>query len=166
MAAAVESMRNIPTYTEAARAAGVGVDAIRRATKRDEVFAVAMHDAREEGLDHLEETIILRARSGQPLVKTVVREFTDGTKETTTTTERHISDNLAMFYLKRWRPEYRDSYRIEQTGANGGPIRIEQEAKIADAVGLFDAEVVRLAAAGEAGEATPAGSGQRRSSGS
>jgi len=31
--------------------------------------------------------------------------------ETTVTEENHISDIVAMFMLKRWRPEYRDSYR-------------------------------------------------------
>jgi hypothetical protein len=41
-----------------------------------------------------------------------------------------------MFYLKRWRPEYRENYRVEHTGAKGGPIRIDTE--------QIDREIQRL----------------------
>jgi hypothetical protein len=129
---AVEAMRTVPSLARAAKACGVHRVTLHRRIQHSESFALAIDQARQEALDTLEETIVLRARTGQPIRKTVVKNLPDGTSETTTTEEQHISDTLAMFYLKRWRPEYRENYRIEHTGANGGPIRIDQERVDAD----------------------------------
>lgn len=158
-AAALEALSVSPTIRNAASRAGVDRRTLQRLIQRDERFALAVHDARENALDSIEETIILRARSGQPVKRTTTKTDKDGgVVETTTVDETHISDNLAMFYLKRWRPEYRDTYRVEQSGPGGGAIQVDVEVRLADAVGFFDAEVVRLAATGGAGEA-PDGSG-------
>jgi hypothetical protein len=57
----------------------------------------------------------------------------------------HTEPVLAMFYLKRYRPEFRESYRVEQTGKDGGPIRHEVAA-VHEAVADFRAELERLGA--------------------
>ena len=84
--------------------------------QRNEAFAVAVYEAREEALDTLEHVVYLRATTGTPMRKTVTETTSDGKTKTTVTEEQHVSDTLAMLYLKRWRPEYRESYGIELTG--------------------------------------------------
>lgn len=164
MAAAVEAMRVVPNLTEAARAAGVARSTVQRAVQRDEEFAVAMNDAREQALDTIESSLLLRARSGQTLRKRVTKTLADGRQETTEHEEVYLSDSAAFFLLKRWRPEYRDTYRVEQSGPNGGPIQID--ARMADAVGFFDAEVVRLAAGLREGKDPHGGGGEGGHTGS
>jgi hypothetical protein len=145
-AGALESLRMSPSISAAGRTIGISRVTIHRLMQKDEAFALAVHDAREEALDTLEEVILARARQGQPVEKIVTKTDADGNVETTITHENHISDTLAMFFLKRWRPEYRESYRIEQSGPGGGPIQIEVEGRLNDAVERFQSEVVRLAA--------------------
>lgn len=146
------ALRHSPNVSAAAKTCDVARSTINRLVQRDEAFAIAAHDAREEALDSLEDVILERAREGQQTVKVVTRTAADGSIETTVTEESHISDTLAMFFLKRWRPEYRESYRIENTGPGGGPIQIEIEGKLNDAVARFESEVVRLAALVDAGD--------------
>ncbi len=129
----------MPSIRRAAEAVGISRVTVHRLQKKDEQFALALHDAREDALDTLEEVMLMRARTGQPITKTVTRTFPDGSKEETVTKDSHLSDTLGMFYLKRWRPEYRDSYRTEVTGPGGGPLQIESVAGI-------DARIAELAA--------------------
>lgn len=146
-AAVLEALTRSPNASYAARAAGIDRSTLTRLIQRDERFAVAVHEAREQALDSLEDSILVRARSGQPTKRTVTKKNAKGeVEEVTEYDDVHLSDTLAMFFLKRWRPEYREAYRIEQSGPNGGPIQMDVEARITDAVGLFEAEVVRLAA--------------------
>ena len=37
---------------------------------------------------------------------------------------QEYSDNLLMFLIKQARPEYRENYRVEHTGAEGAPITV------------------------------------------
>jgi hypothetical protein len=123
----IESMRVVPSIARAARECRVARSTIQKHVQRNESLALAINEARQEALDVLEETILARARQGQTLTKTVTRTFANGGVEVIETTEQHVSDNLAMFYLKRWRPEYRDSWKVEHSGPNGGPIRFDVE---------------------------------------
>lgn len=147
---ALDMLRITPNVTSAARQLGIARSTLNRLIAIDETYKLAVFDAREQALDTLEDVILARARQGQPIRKTVTKTMADGTVETTVTDEAHISDTLAMFFLKRWRPEYRESYRVEQTGPGGGPIQIE--GSLSDAVDRFNAEVVRLAAIAAAGD--------------
>jgi hypothetical protein len=101
--------------------------------------------------DGLEEVLFIRATEGQARTKTVTKTFADGTVETTVTEEQHISDVVAMFLLKRWRPEYRESYRVEGSAPGGGPL--QTGANLDAAVEHFRAEVLRLAGEDGASEA-------------
>jgi hypothetical protein len=62
----------------------------------------------------------------------------------TVTKEMHISDTLLMFYLKRWRPEYRESFRAERRTISGDFSREDDQGKLDRAVEHFRAEVLRL----------------------
>lgn len=135
-AGVIKCMSEVPSLAKAAKQTGVARSTINHWMQKDESLALAINAARQEALDKLEETILQRAREGQKMVKTVRREFSNGTVETITTTESHISDVLAMFYLKRWRPEYRDAYKVEHAGPGGGPIRFD--------VSKVDADISRL----------------------
>lgn len=126
MGPCLAAMQNIPSISRAALTVQVDRSTVHRAMQRYEEFAVAMSMARDVALDNLEATLYLRATAGQAIVKTVRKLNGQGeVVEETTTEERHLSDTLGMFYLKRWRPEYRESFRVEQSGPNGGPIQIE-----------------------------------------
>jgi hypothetical protein len=139
----------LPNQKEAAQKAGVSTSTVSDLARRSEPFMQARDAARDIGLDRLEATAYLRSTVGTPMLKRVVRTRTykDGNVERIVeeTTERHVSDILLMFTLKRWRPEYRERYGIEQSGPDGGPITYAHEEKVDEAVKLFDAEVVRLA---------------------
>jgi hypothetical protein len=122
----LEALSKVPSLTRAADAAGVDRSTAWRLTQRDEAFAVAVHAAREQALDRLEEVIYAQATTGMAHRKTVTKTDKEGNVLEVTETEEIVRNpTLAMFYLKRWRPEYREAYRIEQTGAGGGPIRHE-----------------------------------------
>jgi hypothetical protein len=138
----VEALRTVPIVKYACREAGIGRTTAYEARRRDENFAVAWADAIDEGLDSMERVAHARATAGQLFTKTVTKTHPDGTVETTVTEERRLSDNLLMFMLKRYRPEFRESYRMEQSGPDGGPIRhsIERD----EVLDNFDRELDRL----------------------
>lgn len=125
-------------------AASVSRATVQRERIRNEEFAVAEHDAREQAMDTLEAVLRLRASGGQPLRKLVVERDAEGkiVKETETT-ELLISTSAAMFLLKRYRPEFRESFRVENTGPGGGPI--QHEVKVERSLEDFYAELDRLA---------------------
>lgn len=129
----------------ACKRVGIASSTFRLERQRDEAFAVAYAEAHERGLDTLEAVVRMRATSGQPIRKTVTKKNGDGEViEVTETEDLLISTNAAMFLLKRYRPEFRDSYRVEQTGAGGGPIQYQHKVE-----GSYDEladELDRLAA--------------------
>ncbi len=128
----------------ACKKAGVDETTFRRHRARDEEFALAYHDAHERGLDALEAILRMRATSGQPVRKTVTRTNAEGEViEITETTELVISSTVGMFLLKRYRPEFRESYRVEATGPGGGPI--QHEVRVERSLEDFYAELDELA---------------------
>jgi hypothetical protein len=133
MRGVLAAMQDIPSIARAAEKVGVDRTTVHRGMQQHEEFALAVSAARDQALDNLEATLYLRATAGQQVTKTVTRYNNQGdVVEETVTDERHVSDTLGMFYLKRWRPEYRESFKIEQTGAGGGPIQIEYAEKQAE----------------------------------
>jgi hypothetical protein len=140
----LEALRVVPVVKYACQEAGIPRSTAYEARQRDEDFALAWTDAIEDGIDGLEEVAHQRARAGQPMKKTVTKTYPDGSVETTVTDELHINDSLLMFVLKRHRPEYRESFRVERTGPERGSIRDER--KIEGAKARLFAELDRLAA--------------------
>lgn len=136
--AVLTRMRQSPNLSRAAEAAQVDRRTVQRLAGRDADFDRALHEAREVALDLLEEAIFAQATSGLPATKTTTTTKRDAegklVEETVSEVEElHRNPTLAMFFLKRWRPEYRESFRIEQTGVGGGPIEVNVTAETAKA---------------------------------
>lgn len=86
--------------THAAEAAGVDHSTVYAARLRDPKFAAAWDDALEQATDALEREARRRAFD--------------------------CSDTLLIFLLKGARPhKYRDNYRVEHSGPDGGAIAVE-----------------------------------------
>jgi hypothetical protein len=117
--------RGAPNVSRAAKAVGIHRRTVYKLRDRDETFALAFHDAREEALDLLEETIYALGTTGLKTTRTTTRTDAEGNVETTIVEEVIRNPTLAMFFLKRWRPEYRETTRIEQSGPGGQPIQHE-----------------------------------------
>lgn len=133
----------------ACKAADVSETTFKRERLRDDKFAIAYHEAHERGLDALEAILRMRATKGQPYRQEVTRVKTDAKGEIieTVVTETKgllIDTTAAIFLLKRYRPEFRESFRVENTGADGGPIQIES--KVAGAKARLFAELDRIGA--------------------
>lgn len=91
--------------TLAASASGRGRTAIYEERKKNKTFAAAWEDAQEIAVDRLEAQAIKRA-----------------------TDRARPSDTVLIFLLKKWRPDkYDDKVRLEHTGADGEPIKIESD---------------------------------------
>lgn len=89
-ARALAALAEGATIAEAAKAAGIHRQTLLRWRQSDEAFAVQVADAIEAGTDVLEDEARRRALDK--------------------------SDILLMFLLKKRRPEFRDSYRVEHSG--------------------------------------------------
>lgn len=151
----------------AARAAKVDVDTVNNDRKRDPAFAARYDEAFELSTAGLERTAVEWAIGGlkatETRTHTVTKTDADGKviSRTDTTVTEKIDRNatLLIFLLKARRPEvYRESLRVEQTGADGGPVEIRVTKEEQDAaVERFGAEVVRLADAREARASSQSG---------
>jgi hypothetical protein len=142
----LEALRSIPNVRYAAEMAGISRQHAYKVRARDEGFLLAWHDAQQEGLDLMERVAHTRATAGQTITKTTTRRTPDGEVEVTTVEERHISDSLLMFLLKRYRPEFRETFKV--TGVDGGAIKHEVTV-VEEAVSDFYAELDRLHETGE-----------------
>ena len=110
----LEALSNSCNVTVACRAAGISRQHAYRTRHRSAKFASDWDDAMQTGLDLLEAAMMRRAREGveEPVYY----------KGQVVGTVRKASDVLAMFLMKRYRPEFRDSFGIEHSGEVGGPV--------------------------------------------
>jgi hypothetical protein len=113
------------SVTGAAKEVGVHRATVHRLASKDAEFAAELGEARESSLDLIEAKLVEAATKGIPEETVTVRVYPDGTKETITKRGNRFVPTAGFFMLKRWRPEYRDSYRAELSGPDGGPVRIE-----------------------------------------
>jgi len=139
----LESLRRVPNVREACQIAGVGRASVYKERQRNDAFALAWSEALEEGLDVLESVAHARATIGQPMRKRVVKTYRNGTVEVTEIEWRHISDTLLMFMLKRYRPEFRENFRVVSNALAGV---IEHKRPEGEALKELYAELDRLAA--------------------
>ena len=98
---------------------------MHRLASRDAGFAAELGEARESSLDLIEARLVEAATKGIPNEVTTTKTYPDGTVETTVRKGSTFVPTAGFFMLKRWRPEYRDSYRAEISGPEAGPVRIE-----------------------------------------
>lgn len=85
--------------------------------KTDPEFRADAERAMSAYLDKLEREADRRAVEGIDHPVTYEGRITDHYKE--------YSDTLLIFRLKKLDPSYRENYRVEHTGADGGPITIK-----------------------------------------
>lgn len=114
----IVALRQSGNYTIAARMARVSRRTYLRERDRNPRFATACREALKTAYDLMEREAHRRAVTGvrKPVYQSgkrvgYIREY---------------SDTLLMFMLKGARPsKYRDNYRVEHTGKNGGPIKTQ-----------------------------------------
>lgn len=110
-----------PNVSAAATAAGHSRQHVYRVRQEDCEFAAAWDDAIEQAIDHLEGEMYRRAYKG--VEKPVFGSLGGNQGSGEVGSVQEYSDTLAIFLAKAHRPEkYRDNYRIEHTGKDGGPI--------------------------------------------
>src|SRR3954470_5147230 len=147
-AAYLNALSKTLEYSSAADAVGLSRKTPQRWRQRDEAFALACDEAQAKALDLIVRTNYAVGTSGMPLRKTVTktRKTADGeTIVEVTETEELIRDLRAgQFLLMRHRPEYRSSFRIEQSGPDGGPIKHELSVREDEAVRDFYAALDEL----------------------
>jgi hypothetical protein len=122
----------------AAKEVGVHRATVHRLAKREAEFAAELAEARESSLDLIEAKLVEAATKGVPEETVTERVYPDGTKETITRRGNTFFPTAGFFMLKRWRPEYRDSYRAEISGPEAGPVRIES-------IDVIDRQIAELA---------------------
>lgn len=102
----------------------------------DEEFAAAWDQAKQIGLDALEDEATRRAFEGwdEPIVYQGV----------VTDTMKRYSDTLLVFLLKGGKPDkYRERSSTELTGANGGPVQITDTERVARVQAILAAAKAR-----------------------
>jgi hypothetical protein len=126
--------------SRAAKQAKVSVKTVDVERQRNEEFAVNYARAFEEACDNLESFAHRWATTGLDEVTENITYDAEGKiASRTVKTTANVSPTLLIFLLKAMRPKkYRDNLRIEQTGAGGGPIKVEIDGD------RIDREVKRL----------------------
>jgi hypothetical protein len=130
-------------HYETCRTIGVSHATVWRERQRNEDFAVRYKQAEERFVEVLQRESFRRAVEGV--------ERTVWFQGEAVGTEKVYSDRLLEMELRRRDPSYRDSYRVEHTGPDGGPIQVQAPpdaaersrraaALLADAGGLPDVE--------------------------
>lgn len=116
------------------------IDAYR---EMDEQFREAEQEAIEEASSTLEQHLRVRGTIGTP-----VKKFHPKTGEEYI--EHRTSDTAAIFLLKGLKPDtYADRQKTELTGANGGPVILDDTAAAARLASILEAARLRK----EAGDA-------------
>lgn len=122
----LDSLSLSPVVQSAARAAGINRQYAYEAAERWPEFAEAWEEARQQGVDVLEQHVHRWATVGVTLTERREKRNERGeVVESTVTTSTSVSPTLAMFMLKRFRPEYRETHNVEHSGRGGGPVQLE-----------------------------------------
>lgn len=139
----LETYALLGIITRAARQANVDPSTVDKERKRNPGFALAMAAAREEAADNLESFAHKWATTGfEEKYEEITYDAAGKVIGKKVRLTSNVSATLLIFMLKAMRPEkYRETFRVENTGAEGGPIRI----KVEGAAEKFFAELDRLA---------------------
>ncbi|MBT9467206.1 terminase [Hydrogenophaga sp.] len=149
------ALREVPVVLHGCEAAGVARTTAYRARETDSAFAEAWDDAMEAGIDRAEKEAMRRAVVGfeEPVIDKGLLAYRmerhvgedgavkyqpvlDANGQPVPLTVRKHSDQLLALVLKgRRKSVYAE--RIEQTGANGGPIEIDPTKRAARVAALL-----------------------------
>lgn len=151
----LHSLSLLPDVSSACRISRIGRTAAYDARKSVDGFAEAWDEALELASDFVQRQAHTWITTGVPVrsTRTVTKRKTDRAGNVTeTTTEEVVSESaersatLMIFWLKAWYPErYRWSERIETTGAEGGPIRVESIEEIDRKIAMLAGELAQRA---------------------
>jgi hypothetical protein len=120
----------LPDISSACRASRIGRATAYRYRDSDQAFRDAWDEALELARDSMQRIARQWATVGVPVrTRRTKRKVKNGVvieEETIETEAAERSATMMIFWLKAWYPDrYRWSERVETTGAEGGPIRIE-----------------------------------------
>lgn len=139
-AAFLAELSKVPNVTRAARLIGMSRRYMYEVREADEEFARQWDEAIDEGVETLEAEVHRRGFDGVDKPVTFQGMITDTYKE--------YSDTLAIFLLKAHRPDrYRDNTKVELTGANGGPVKIDDATAASELATLVNNILARSARA-------------------
>jgi hypothetical protein len=146
----LQSLTSLPDVSAACRIAGIARRRVYQVRDENPDFARAWADALDLAHDAVERRAYQWIMTGVPVKKTVKRtKMKDGAvvdEETTTTESAETSATLMIFWLKAHNPDrYRWSERVEATGADGGPIKIEPLSAIDRQIEELSAELASRA---------------------
>jgi hypothetical protein len=111
--------------TASCRAAQVARGTLYEWLEHDEAFGVQYHSAKEEAVDVLEAEAYRRAVQGVERYVVSMGKVVRDEQSGKALAEREYSDTLLLNLLRAHSPKFRDSRRVELTGADGGPLAIE-----------------------------------------
>lgn len=155
----LDSLSTLPVVSSAARSAGISRAWAYRVAGEDPDFKQAWAEAIAQGVEVVEQHVIRWATVGIMKRTTVTKRDAAGlVVEEIETVATDINPLLAMFVLKRHKPEYRERYGLEHSGPGGGPIQMTVQEKLNEAAERFDTHVIRLALTGGSGDSVGDGS--------
>lgn len=133
----LDALSKRPVVTRAVKEAGVNRAWAYAVAKADPVFAAAWQEAWNEGIEFLEEHAVVWGTIGleQEIVTETTTTTTDAEGRVTSTTTvtkrvdpgRDVNPALLQFVLRRHRPEYGETWRVQHGGHDGGPLVIEHQ---------------------------------------
>jgi len=137
--------RELGNITRAAKVVGVERTRHYDWLRDDQEYAAAFKLADEEAVENLEAEARRRAVEGLKRKKFDGRGNPVLDPETGQQYEEHeYSDTLLIFLLKGAKPDkYRENRAVQLTGANGGPIQLQDVTQLTDTE--LDAEISKLA---------------------
>lgn len=113
----LEAYARLGRVIAAADEIGVSRTTVWSERQRDEDFALRYTEAHERYVESVRAEILRRAMGWEEPV------FDKDGNEVGTVSKH--SDLLLIFEAKRIDPAYRDTYRVEHSGPDGGPIRVQ-----------------------------------------
>jgi hypothetical protein len=125
-------LRKVPNVTVAARAIEMSRQRMYQVREEEPEFALMWDAAIAEGVEMMEAELYRRGFEGvnKPIVHQGV--ITDTFKE--------YSDTLGIFLMKAHAPEkYRETTRTELTGADGGPVQVDDRTAAIELAALLGA---------------------------
>lgn len=115
-----------PVVATAARAAAINRQYAYEAADIWPEFKAGWIEAQAVGVELLESNTVRWATVGMDIKEITIKTDKDGNViEKTERTGKHMSPTLAIFVLKRFKPEYRDTHVHQHTGPGGGPVQVE-----------------------------------------
>lgn len=150
----LETLTLMPDVSAACRLAGIGRARAYELRGKDTAFSSAWDEALELARDFVQRRAHEWITQGVPVRSVRTKRKTNAKgelieEEVIETVSSERSATLMIFWLKAWYPDrYRWAERVESTGADGGPLRIESVESIDQQIAALTAEMEARSTAG------------------